>query len=189
MDMIDQMAADAEAAKQEFDGKTLRELGAQALELDIEIKELEAQAKAKRKTLDKLFKFAVPAALTAADIDEFSFKHEDGEARIKMEVKVVGTLRNAPDEDAAVEYLEASGLSGVVRSKIELDYAEDEREQAEDILEQLEAVTGKHPFISRSISPQTLMAFVRQKLAEDPTFDFEKVGCSAFPMAKFTKRR
>lgn len=60
---------------------------------------------------------------------------------------------------------------------------------ADAILPQLEALTGKHPHLSRSINAQTLMAFVRQKLKEDPTFDYERVGITAYPQAKFTKRK
>jgi hypothetical protein len=48
---------------------------------------------------------------------------------------------------------------------------------------------GRHPTMIRKLAPATLMSFVRNKLAEDPTFDFAKVGTLAFPRAKFTTRK
>lgn len=188
-DMFDAMEADAAAALAEYDGVGLRDLGTKALEIETEIETLELTLKALKKDLEKIMRYAIPQALSVAGIDEFGVTHDGGEARIKMEIKVVGTLRNAPDEDAAVAYLEASGLAGAVKSVIELDFTEGEREVAESLLPQLTELTGKYPNLSRSINPQTLMAFVRQKLKEDPTWDYEKVGISAFPQAKFTKRR
>ena len=185
MDMIEQMEADAAAAKEQYAGHTLTELGTKALSLEEEITALEDAAKAKKKDLEKIMRYAIPQELAKIGIDEFGV----GDARIKMETKVVGTLRNAPDEDDAVAYLEASGLAGAVRSVIELDFTEGEREMAENLMPQLTELTGRHPHLSRSINAQTLMAFVRQKLKEDPTFDYERVGITAYPQAKFTKRR
>jgi hypothetical protein len=188
-DMIAAMEADAAAAKEQYAGVSLTELGRQALDLENMIEEREQSTKVLKKELEKIMRFAIPEALAQIGIDEFGVSHDGGEARIKMETKVVGSLRNAPDENAAVAYLEASGLSGVVRSVIELDFAEEERELADQIMPQLEALTGKHPHLSRSINAQTLMAFVRQKLKEDPTFDYERCGITAYPQARFTKRR
>lgn len=189
MDIFEEMEADAAAAREQFADHTLTDLGTKALELELEIEALEAQAEGMRKDLDKIMRYAIPQAMAQVGIDEFGVAHDGGEARIKMEMKVVGTLRNAPDEEAAVAYLEASGLPGVVKSIIELDFNENERDMADSLIPQLAALTGKSPQLMRSINAQTLMAFVRQKLKEDPTFDYEKVGITAFPKAKFTKRR
>jgi hypothetical protein len=188
-DMIAQMEADAAAAKAQYAGVGLTELGKQALDLESMIEERENQLTVLKKELEKIMRYAIPQALAEVGIDEFGVTHDGGVARIKLETKVVGSLRNAPDEDAAVVYLEANGLSGVVRSVIELSFAEEERDVADQLLPQLEALTGKHPHLSRSINAQTLMAFVRQKLKEDPTFDYERCGITAYPQARFTKRR
>lgn len=188
-DMIALMEADAEAAREQYAGVTLTALGNQALDLENMIEEREAQVKVLKKELEKIMRYAIPQSLAEIGIDEFGVAHDGGEARIKMEIKVVGSLRNAPDEDEAVTYLEAQGLAGVVRSVIALDFTEDERDMADQLLPKLEELTGKHPHLSRSINAQTLMAFVRQKLKEDPTFDYEKVGITAYPQARFTKRR
>lgn len=190
MDMIDQMEADAKAAAEEYDGSDLTALGERAWTLEIQIAEAEASVKALKKDLEKIMRYAIPQALTAAGVDEFGFDNANGDrCRIGMEMKVVGSLRQAPDEDAAVHYLEDSGLAGVIRKSVSLDFAEDEAEEAENLVVAIEGITGRYPQLTRTIHPSTLAAFVREKLREDPTWDYEKVGFTAFPQAKFTKRR
>jgi hypothetical protein len=184
------MEADAKAAAEEYDGVELQELGNKAWELEQEIAGLEGQAKALKKQLEKLMKYAIPQALAVAAVDEFGFDNAVGDrCRIAMETKVVGSLRQAEDEDDAVAYLEESGLAGVIRKQVALDFAEDEAEQADGLVKMLEEITGRVPHLTRTIHASTLAAFVRAKLKEDPTWDYERVGFTAFPQAKFTKRR
>jgi hypothetical protein len=189
MDLIDEMEAEASAAIAQYDGTNLTELGMLALGIEQSISELEATLKSKKKELEGVMKYAIPQALNAAGIPEFGFEHEGGKARIKNEIKVVGTLKNAADEDDAVGYLENAGLRGAIKSSVTMDFTEEERELAEQLMPALQELTGKHPFLARNIHPSTLAAFVRQKISEDPTFDFERVGFTAFPMAKFTVRK
>lgn len=189
MNLIDEMEADAAEALATYDGVGLTELGLTALEIENSIADLEATLKGRKKELEKLMRYAIPQALTVAGIPEFGFEHPGGKARIAKEMKVVGTLRNAADEDEAVEYLEEAGLRGAIKSSVTMDFTEEERELAEQLMPALQELTGKHPLLARNIHPSTLASFVRQKMAEDPTFDYEKVGFMAFPQAKFTIRK
>ena len=190
MDIIDQMEAEAAAAAEEFDGAMLEDLGQQAWQLEIDIAAAEAETKGLKKRREKIMKYGIPQALAVAGVDEFGFDNAEGNrCRIAMETKVVGTLSNAEDEDVAVAYLEESGLAGVIRKQVALDFVEDESEAAENLVVAIEGVTGRYPQLTRTIHPSTLASFVRQKLKEDPTWDYEKVGFTAFPQAKFTKRR
>ena len=187
--LIDEMEAEALRAKEEFADQGLKDLGALALAIE---EGIEAQEKAladEKKRLERIMRYAIPDRLAQVGVDEFGFEMPDGRRpRIKMEVKVLGSLNAAPDMEAAVEYLEAAGMKGTIKSVIEIDYTEDERELAKEMLERIER-EGRHPTMIRKLAPSTLMAFVRQKLAEDPNFDFAKVGTMAFPRAKFTTRK
>lgn len=188
MNLIDQMEADAALASEENVGKNLQELGRDALALENEIAALEGAAREKKKKLERIMRYSIPKELAQIGIDEFGVEVDGGTARIKMDTKVVGSLRNAPDEEEAVLYLEAEGLAGVVRSEVTMDFPEDERDKASHLAALIKGATNREPFVKRDINAQTLMAFVRAKLKEDPTFDYAKVGITAFPQAKFTKR-
>lgn len=187
--LIDEMEAEAERAKAEFADEGLKELGALALTIEEGIDAMETALSDEKKRLERIMRYAIPDRLAQIGIDEFSFEMPDGRRpRIKNEIKVVGSLNAAPDMEAAVEYLEAAGMKGTIKSVIEIDYTEDERELAKEMLERIER-EGRHPTMIRKLAPPTLMAFVRAKLAEDPKFDFAKVGTLAFPRAKFTTRK
>ena len=187
--LIDEMEAEALRAKAEFADQGLKDLGALALSIEESIEAQEKALAEDKKKLERIMRYAIPDKLSQVGVDEFGFELPDGRRpRIKMEIKVVGSLNAAPDMEAAVEYLEEAGMKGTIKSVIEIDYTEDERELAKEMLERIER-EGRHPVMIRRLAPPTLMAFVRQKLAEDPNFDFAKVGTLAFPRAKFTTRK
>lgn len=187
--LIDEMEAEALRAKEEFSDQGLKDLAILALTIEDNITSMEDALSEEKKKLERVMRYAIPDRLAQVGVDEFGFEMPDGRRpRIKMEVKVVGSLNAAPDMEEAVEYLEASGMKGTIKSVIEIDYTEDERDLAKEMLERIER-EGRHPTMIRKLAPPTLMAFVRNKLAEDPNFDFAKVGTLAFPRAKFTTRK
>lgn len=192
VDMMDEMEADAAFARklhEEFGDKDLEELGKLALGLEDEIKAADQALKDLKKKLERIMRHAIPERLKVIGIDEFGVRLDDGRKfRVTVEIKVLGSLSGAPDVEAAVAYLEEAGMKGTVKSVIEIDYTEDEHAEAEAMLERIKA-DGRYPHMTRKLSPPTLMAFVRHKLAEDPSFDFAKVGTTAFPQAKFTLRK
>lgn len=187
--LIDEMEAEALRAKAEFADQGLKELAILALDIEDNITVLETALSDEKKKLERIMRYAIPDRLAQVGVDEFGFEMPDGRRpRIKLEIKVLGSLNAAPDMEAAVEYLEAAGMKGTIKSVIEIDYTEDEREEAKEMLERIIS-EGRHPTMLRKLAPATLMSFVRNKLAEDPTFDFAKVGTLAFPRAKFTTRK
>lgn len=189
MDIFEMIEADARAAAELYDGVGLTELGTKALDLEELIADAEAKVKLLKKDLEQIMRYAIPQALTAAGIPEFGFEYNGGTARVSRDMKVVGSLRNAPDEEAAVSYLEHEGFIGGVKSTITIDFTEDERDRAEALVGEIEDLAGKYPHLSRSVHPQTLAAFARERLKDHPDFDLEKVGLQVIPQAKFTKRR
>lgn len=184
-----QMEQDAALAQEEADGKDLTQLGQEALDLEALIASHELEAERLKKELQRLMRYSIPAALSVAGIPGYDFETPDGRtARIAKDTKVVGTLSNAQDKEAAIEYLEENGLRGAIKTRIDIEFDKDEDEQADRVYGLLRQNTNKPVDRDRTIHPQTLMAFVRNKLKEDPDFDFEKVGCVAITEAKFTRR-
>ena len=188
IDDMEKDAAEAAAAIAEFGDQTLTELGILALTLGDQIDHFEEERKVLSKRLDRLMRYAIPERLKVLGVDEYGFEHEGGKARIVLDLAVFASLNKAPDLDEAVAYLEANGLSGVVKTVVSVPFLEDQREEAEALAQMLEAA-GIHPEIAKSIHASTLRAFIANKLKDDPSFDYEKVGATVFPQAKFTKKR
>lgn len=187
--LLKRMEEDAALAAEEAGGADLTELGKRALALEKQIKGYENDAKRLKKELERMMRYSIPDAFRVAGVSEFGFVHEGGKARMSTGTKVVGSLTRADDKDAAIEYLEANGLKGAIKTKLAMQFDKDEEEEVEKTVKLLTQTSNRHVDVERGIHPQTLVAFVREKLKEDPTFDYEKVGCTAITEAKFTLRR
>jgi len=184
---MEQMADDAAPAEGTAAG--LNDLGLLALEIEGRIKDLNDALSAEKKDLDKVMMRLIPEMMNELAIDEYGFDTPDGgRARLTLGTKVVGSLRNAPDEGAAVRYLEETAFEGGVKTVVSVDFTEAERDAASALMADVIELSGKHPTMGRSIAPSTLAAFGRTKLAEDSTWNFEMVGLKAFATSKFTKR-
>ena len=184
-DLMEQMAADA--AEQTKDAATLEAMGLAAWELEQRIAGLEDQVKAEKKALREMLERTIPEAMHVHGVKEFGFDTPDGMfARLSNSIRVVGSLRYAPDIEEAVAYLEASGLVGAVKTVISVDFTEAEKEDAEAFADRLLQMSNRHMNIDRDLNPSTLRSFVTGKLKEDPTWDYEKVGMTAQPIAKIT---
>jgi len=190
-DLIEDMEAESAAAHEQGDNSSLAELGMKALALETSIADLTEVMKEKKRDLDALMTGAIPKALDLAGIPGFEFEDADGEIhRIRKDLLVTASLKNAPDLDAAIQYLEANGMGGGVSVKLTLDFVESEREFAEGVAQSLsEGVMGQglEPTIDRTVNPSTLRAFVKRKMQEADGFDPEIVGAEAFPRAKFVR--
>lgn len=186
-DLAEEMAADA--ATMGENTTTLEALGLEALEVDAEIARLNEELDVKKKALRDLLERKIPEAMNIQGLPEFGFEAPTGgTARLKLDIKVVGTIANVEDMDDAVAYLEESGFTGGVKTTIAVDFTEAEKEAAMEMMDNL-STSGKHVNISRGINPATLRSFARRAIAADPAWDFERVGLTALTAAKFTKRK
>ena len=188
-EMMARAQSDAAEIEAVADMTQLEELGNQALVLEDQIAASEAQTELLKKDLESLMRYKIPQALSVAGIPEYGFDGPRGRCRIVKEIKVVGSLSNVENPDDAIAYLEESGMSGTIKSQLTVDFRPDEKEKADEASVDLARLTGKNPILTRTVHPQTLMAFVRQKINEEEAFDYERVGCVAFPQARFSKRR
>jgi len=171
------------------DHSALQKLGTAAWALDAEIALLESDIAAKKKALRKLLERDLVESMGAAALAEFGFTTPSGsKARMCTETKVRGSLRYAPDQEEAVAFLESTGFKGGVKTNVSIDLTEEERSDLERMCDNINRATGKHTNVTRQVNPQTLMAYGREKLKYDPTWDYEKVGLTAITSVKFTTR-
>lgn len=188
-ELLDDMEADAAAALEEYDGEKIDTIAKKAHAVDAEIRDLEHQVAQKKRELKVLMEHVLPLRMNEIGIPEIGVKLDDGSsARIVLETKIVGSLSGAADQDKAVAYLEQEGFSAAVKTILSSEFSEDERDKAWQALKICEEDLGRTFSLKREINPQTLMAFGRRRLKENPAFDFELVGLRAWPQCKFTKR-
>ena len=88
-----------------------------------------------------------------------------------------------------MKFLEESGFTGGVKTVVSVDFTEGEREAAETLSESILHISGREPIVGRELNAQTLMAFARKKLKDEPEWDYSKVGITALPMARFSRRK
>lgn len=189
-ELIEAMAADAEERAETADTRPLEELGRAALDLEYDIALIEQALKQKNKDLALLMERLIPQALAVAGISEFGFTTAAGDkARIENDLQVFASWTNVADKEKAVEYLESNGFPGGVVTDVTLRFTEDERELAENVGLNAALIAGRDPIIARTVNPSSLRSFIKQRLKEDPTFDYALVGGTVQTKAKFTKRK
>lgn len=184
--LIDEMEADArENASQPVDATKIEDQIERALRIEDEIAALEEEIKAKKKDLKTLMENTLPEFMTELGLSEFGV---DSGARVKLSLGGYGSLRYAPDRDAAIAYLEENGLKGAVTTEISVKFTEEEREAARTLAETLTVSNDKAVSIKRDINPSTLRAYALRRKAEDPHFDPGIIGMTVFTTAALTRR-
>lgn len=191
---LEQMEEDAAAAlERHADTKTL-DLMAQAIRLQDEIEDMQRSLKDKSKELRDIMEHTLPARAQELGMPELSFtKPDKTTVRFVQEVRIVGSLNSAPDQEEAVKYLEAEGFQGAIQTYVMSAFTEQERDIAKALQERTGQILSEHQLpdrdviLKREINAQTLMAFGRARSADNPDFDFEKVGLFAHTRMKFAK--
>lgn len=187
--LLGSLVADAAEVAASADTSTIEEVALDAWNITQRIEEFEAEVEAEKKNLRKITEKKLPALMNEQGIPEFGFETPDGKwTRMKIETRVVGSLNQAPDIEEAVAYLESSGLEGGVKTSVSVDFTESEKEEAKNFSKGLSSITNRAPNIARTLNAATLRSFVTNKLKEDPTWDYEKVGMFASPIIKITSK-
>lgn len=194
-DVIDMMAMDAAGAQDavpEGEKRSIREVieAARALELEVEAAEL--ALKGKKSELAKLKQRVLPKMLDLIGTNTFTFELEDGtEVGIAKEFKVSGTLsKAAKGVEDAIAYLQEEGLKDSVKTVLSMEFLTTEGDLADKAEADIKALGngGREVVRVQTIAPATLASFGRQRKKQNPKFDFERVGLTAFTQVKFTSK-
>ena len=182
-DLLAMAEIDAEEIKAAADTDGLCEMGKTLALMDDQIDAVEDKLKQLKATRERYQRRDMPDAMTKVGVTEFGWALEDGSRqRIRLDTAIFGSLNKAPDEQKAVDFLEANGFDGGVLSKVVKDFTEEERENAIAFSEEH---GGK---LDRSVNASTLKAFCKERLAEGKPVPFKDLGLTTVPQAVWSKK-
>lgn len=163
-------------------GVRVNEAVRRAAEIKLRRETIEAEFKTLGHELEGLVRYTIPELL--AQIGTSVWDTE--EASVKMGVKVLGTLNNAPDEAAAVEYLREHEFPGTVKTVLSIEFSEEERAMCAALAQSIVKATGKDASYARAVNAATLQSWGRTRLSDGEPTDFSKVGLRSWREAALT---
>jgi hypothetical protein len=182
-DMLEE--AEADQPKDE----SLVEKVEKAVDLKSRIEETEAELKKMKKDLERVQRDELPNLLSEIGVVDLTVQVGNRHVTIEMDHKFFGSISKAPSIDEALSYLDEHGFDGEVKTNASVDLRRSEAEDEETVTrirEALEREAGKDVHLERKVHPQTLMAFAREKVADDPSFDAGKIGIDIVRQAKIS---
>jgi hypothetical protein len=190
MDLLQQIAADAAAAKPA--AVTMEEVIAlvqEGAELEETIESLNEALKAQVGRYNRIKQKLLPDAMKSAGLGNFTT--EDGRVKVKKENYVSGSLpKEEHDKVFALEYLAEIGGADLIKNQLSVDFSKGEDNAAKAIYalvaEQLKEMKIEvEPTLKESVHAQSLQAFGRQLLRAGHNFQPEKLGLAVGDHCKF----
>jgi hypothetical protein len=177
-DLLRQMEADFEAtiasSVEKVDQQGLRNVAEIARDIrakEAEIADLEETLKEQKKALLKLTDEDMPATLAEIGISSFSL--DDGST---VEVRqTYGASILVENRPAAYEWLREHGYDDIIKNTVSCNFGRGEDERA-GAFRAFAEQRGYSPEQKTEIHPQTLRAFIRERVEEGDDFPMELFG-------------
>jgi len=160
----------------------LLKLATEGLTLDDEIAGLESLLKTKTGRLHELRMTVIPEAMAAAGLS--SFRTPEGKT-VEVDTFVSGSIPKEPERrKVALEALVEFGGGDLIKTLVAINFGKSEHNEAIALADDIRKA-GFEPVVDESVHAQSLMAFVREKLAAGENFDPSKIGVFVGKKANF----
>lgn len=106
---------------------------------------------------------------------------DGNEITVKQEV-----YASVPEGRKAVawNWLEKNNFGGLIKTSVSVDFGKGELEEAEKLIDELATIGVTNAVLSRDVHPQTLKAFLKERLAEPKTeFTEEEAAAGMTPLS------
>ena len=160
----------------------MAQLAKSLLDAQVAIKETEAKLKETRKTAMHLAEEAIPAAMQELGLQKLVL---DTGQTIMVKQDVYASIPKANQQDA-FRWLEQNDFGGLIKSVVKVYFDRGELEKAAGLVEQLDEQNQAHSFDER-VHPQTLKAWLRERIAEGDDVPLELFGARPVFVATITK--
>jgi hypothetical protein len=184
--MSDEEIAAFEAVQQEIKPgeerlDALRRLGRELVKTEKEIEDMSATIAPKAARANFLKNKLIPDLMSSLELEDFTFR--DG-SKIKVVDFVSGSLPKDPEKRSeALKLVEEYGAEGIIKNNITVAFQRRQHNEALALAADLKE-KGYDAETKSDIHPQTLMAFVRERLAKGEDVDAPALGCFVGRVAK-----
>lgn len=159
----------------------LNNLVREARKIESEITDKEVEVKEAKKRLDSLTRDALPTAMKAAGVEEFTTS--DG-LLVKINDKVAASI-TGDRNDEACNWLEENGHSDVIKREVTIAFAVNEGDLAKEVAEALQREHNRTVINKRTVHPSTLKSLIKRLLDGGKPFPKDLFGVFEFSVAEF----
>lgn len=125
----------------------------------------------------------LPGIMRELGAEKFTIVVDDTSYEISVKQEVYASVPEAR-KDAAYGWLEVNGYGGLIKTGVTLEFGRDELEKAQELVDELAELGYTNVLIDRNVNPQTLKAFLRERLAEPKTeFTAEELEQGMSPLS------
>lgn len=160
-------------------------------QLAVDLQELEAQASSLEEMLDATKKqihhqatFVMPEKMTEAGVLEFTLSSGK---RVGLKPFVSGSLPKDAGREKAIAWLEENGGGPLLTTNVVVKFPKSRHGDALELAEDLQE-EGYLPTLETGIHPQTLYAFVRERLKRGEEVDADVLGLFVGQKVKVTDK-
>jgi hypothetical protein len=120
---------------------------------------------------------------------------EVGLRRVELEegttIEIVDGIETRISEknaEAAMAWLQKNGYAGIIRSEAKFTFGVGGEAELEKLIEAAHFI-GLEPVLKETVHPQTLKAFVKERLAEGAPIPFDAFSINQFKQAKIKEKK
>lgn len=164
---------------------TLRQLTAlcqQLRDAQREQQEAEDSLKVKKANVRRLEEEDIPALMSELGVQKIQL--DTGEViTVGLEVYAEFSKTETTTKASAFSWLEENECDGIIKTEVMVQFGRGEIEKAKEFAQGLEA-QGMIPTLERNIHPQTLKAFIKERLADGKAVPLDMFGATSVNKAK-----
>ena len=160
----------------------LSQLAEELQAAELEVKQREAELKAAKERHQQLNEVTIPDIMDENGISEFVTT--DG-FKLLVTDKLVGNITKANEQEAH-QWLADHGYESLLKNQFKVDFGKGDDRTAQEV-ENFLAGHGVHADRKRFVHPQTLHAFLREKLEDGEDVPLELFGVFRKRQTKVTK--
>lgn len=161
---------------------TLMKLAEKAVAMEATVADLEEALEAQKSALHHLKTVELPDAMAEAGLSEFKTASK---AEININDFVSGSLPKEPEaRDRAIKQLVEEGGADIIKNVVSVQFTRSQHNEAAALAADLRDKGYESAKMASDVHPQTLMAFVREKLKKGEEVKYETLGCFVGRVAK-----
>jgi hypothetical protein len=148
------------------------------LKIETDVSDIEERLKQSKAALRKVSEEDMPDLMIELGIRQFKLSNG---RKVELKEDFYTKIPDGRFSEVA-DWLDARGYSGIIKSLVTAPFARGERERAEALVENLHE-HGVYAELKQTIHPQTLKAFIRERLAAEEAVPFDLFGIAPFNKA------